>query len=59
MSVMRKRLARRRNDISDAIVDLLKNQQATTEDFTRTERDLVTTVDTSQANWQVAIANIW
>ena len=55
MSVLRERLNRRQNDISDATADLIANQQATAEDFTTAERVYLTTVDTSVKNPQLVI----
>ena len=45
--VLRDRLQRRTGDIADATVDLLASQQATWEDFNLTERNYVTTIDTT------------
>ena len=50
-SVLRDRLNRRQNDISDAGANLIESQKANAEDFTTTEQAYVTTVDT-QTNWQ-------
>ena len=52
MSVLRDRLNQHCNDISDAGADLIESQKANAEDFTTAEQADVTTVDTSQANWQ-------
>jgi predicted kinase len=57
-SVLRDRLNKRQNDISDATADLLPSQQAKWEDFTTREQAYVITVDTSQANWQTKLGNI-
>ena len=53
------RLNQRRNDISDAGADLIESQKANAEDFTTAERAYVTTVDTSQVNWQEKIEGIF
>ena len=45
------RLNQRQNDVSDATADLISSQIANAEDFTTAEI-YVTTVDTSQDNWQ-------
>ena len=58
MSVLRDRIIRRQNDVSDATAGLIESQKANAEDFTTAERALVTTVDTSQANWQEKLNNI-
>ena len=58
LSVLRDRLVRRQNDISDADADLIESQKANAEDFSTAERALVTTVDTSEANWQEKLNNI-
>ena len=58
-SILRDRLNKRQNDISDAKADLIESQQAESEDFTTAERAYVTTMDTSQANWQEKIAGIF
>ena len=52
ISVLRERLNRRQDDISDATADLIASQQANAEDFTTAERIYVTTIDTSQTNLQ-------
>ena len=52
IEVMRDRLDKRSGDISDATADLLVSQQAKAEGFTEEEKTYVTTIDTSQANWQ-------
>ena len=48
VEVLRDRLQQRQGDVSDATVDLLAQQQATTEPFTPEELAYVTTVDTTQ-----------
>lgn len=57
-SVLRDRLNQRQNDISDATADLIATQQAKAEDFSTKERDYLTTIDTSQANWSEKLSNI-
>ena len=57
-SVLRDRLDRRKNDISDARADLLASQQANAEAFTLTEQAYVITLDTSQTKWQEKLNNI-
>ena len=52
------RLNQHQNDISDAGADLIESQKANAEDFTTAEQAYVTTVDTSQTNWQEKIADI-
>ena len=52
VEVLRDRLDNRTDDISDATSDLLESQQANAEDFTESEKAYVTTVDTSQENWE-------
>ena len=52
VEVLRDRLNNRSDDISDATSDLLESQQANAEDFTESERAYVTTIDTSQADWE-------
>ena len=62
VTVLRDRLKQRQNDISDATADLITSQQQNTQDFSPAEQAYVTTVDTSQTNWQKklldAIGNI-
>ncbi|MEM7761166.1 MAG: AAA family ATPase [Cyanobacteria bacterium P01_A01_bin.40] len=58
MSVLCERLNQRQNDISDAGADLIESQKANAEDFITAEQAYVTTVDTSQANWQEKLNNI-
>ena len=52
LSVLRDRLNKRQGDVSDATADLIASQQANAEAFTKAEKSYVTTIDTSQANWQ-------
>lgn len=52
VEVLRDRLDKRSGDISDATGDLLSSQQAQAEGFTAEEKVYVTTVDTSQIDWQ-------
>ena len=52
LSVLGDRLKQRQNDVSDATADLLTAQQANAEPFTTEEQAYLTTVDTSQSNWQ-------
>jgi uncharacterized protein len=47
-NVLRDRLIQRTGDIADATVDLLASQQAAWENFTPTESQYITTVDTTQ-----------
>jgi len=56
LSVLRDRLNQRRGDISDATADLIASQQLNTEAFTESEKAYLTTVDTSQRNWQEQLA---
>ena len=58
-SILRNRLNQRQNDISDAGADLIESQKVNSEDFTTVERAYVTTVDTSQVNWQEKIEDIF
>ena len=51
IEVMRDRLNQRTDDISDATSDLLDSQQNNAEDFTSEETKYVTSVDTSQDDW--------
>lgn len=51
-AVLRDRLNQRQGDISDAGADLIASQKANAEAFTTAEQVYVTTVNTSQANWQ-------
>lgn len=48
VEVLRQRLQQRTGDIADATVDLLESQQATAEPFTDTEKQYVTTIDTTK-----------
>ena len=52
IAVLRDRLKRRKNDISDATAELIAPQQANAEPFTPAERPYVIMVDTSQTNWR-------
>ena len=52
MDMMRDRLNKRTGDISDATADLLASQQDNAEEFTSEEAQYVTTIDTSQDNWE-------
>lgn len=52
MDVLRDRINQRSGDISDATADLLADQQANSEDFTAEEKAYVTTVNTSNTNWE-------
>lgn len=47
IEVLRDRISHRTNDISDATVDLLIQQQATAEPFSTSEQAYVTTIDTT------------
>ncbi|MEM7592822.1 MAG: AAA family ATPase [Cyanobacteria bacterium P01_A01_bin.83] len=58
ISILRDRLNQRQNDISDATADLIDSQQKNAEAFTRAEQDYLTTVDTSQINWQEKLLNV-
>ncbi len=58
VSVLRDRLNQRQNDISDATVDLITNQQAKAEDFSPAEQAYVIEIDTSQADWQEKLNNV-
>lgn len=51
IEVLRDRISRRTQDISDATVDLLLQQQATVEPFSQQEQAYVTTVDTTERDW--------
>ncbi len=51
LTVLRERIKERIGDISDATVELLEEQLANREEFTDTEREYVTVVDTYQNNW--------
>ncbi|MDJ0568014.1 MAG: AAA family ATPase [Pleurocapsa sp. MO_192.B19] len=51
-AVLCDRLNKRQNDISDATADLIASQQKDAEAFTTAEQAYLTTVDTSQSNWQ-------
>ena len=57
-SVLRDRLNQRQNDLSDAGADLIESQTANAEGFSDAEQKYVTTIDTSQANWQKKLNNI-
>jgi predicted kinase len=52
MTVLRDRLNQRQGDISDAGVDLINSQRLQAESFTPAEQAYVTTIDTTQADWQ-------
>ena len=52
IEVLGDRLKSRSGDISDATADLLTSQQATAEAFTPEEQVYVTTIDTSNTNWE-------
>ncbi|MEL7008090.1 MAG: AAA family ATPase [Cyanobacteria bacterium J06588_4] len=58
IEVLRDRLNKRQNDISDANANLIASQKANTEDFTTAEQAYVTTVDTSQVGWKKKLADI-
>ncbi|MEM8677412.1 MAG: AAA family ATPase [Cyanobacteria bacterium P01_G01_bin.67] len=58
IAILRDRLNRRQHDISDATADLVATQQANVEDFTAAEQALITTVDTSQTDWQTSLNQI-
>ncbi|MCU0538143.1 MAG: AAA family ATPase [Hydrococcus sp. Prado102] len=51
IEVLRDRISQRTNDISDATVDLLVRQQATTEPFSEREQPYVTTINTTDPDW--------
>jgi aminoglycoside phosphotransferase family enzyme/predicted kinase len=51
IEVLRDRISQRTNDISDATVDLLVQQQATAEPFSQSEQAYVTTIDTTAPDW--------
>jgi uncharacterized protein len=51
IEVLRDRVEKRTNDISDATVDLLIQQQATAEPFSTSEQAYVTTIDTTDPDW--------
>ncbi len=55
MEVLRDRLDNRSGDISDATADLLTNQQSNAEAFTPEEQVYVTTIDTSNTNWESSL----
>jgi uncharacterized protein len=55
LSVLRDRVNRRQNDISDATANLITSQQLNAEAFTESEKAYLTTVDTSQTSWQEQI----
>lgn len=52
MTVLCDRLNQRQGDISDAGVDLINSQRLQAESFTAAEQAYVTTIDTTQADWQ-------
>jgi uncharacterized protein len=52
MTVLRDRLNQRQGDISDAGVALINSQIAQAESFTPAEQAYVTTIDTTQADWE-------
>lgn len=52
IEVLRDRISQRTDDISDATVDLLVQQQATAEPFSESERVYVTTIDTTEPDWE-------
>jgi uncharacterized protein len=52
LTVLRDRLNQRQGDISDAGVALINSQRLQAESFTPAEQAYVTTVDTTQADWQ-------
>jgi predicted kinase len=51
VEVLRDRISQRTQDISDATVDLLVQQQVTAESFSELERAYVTTIDTTEPDW--------
>lgn len=55
-SVLRDRLSKRQGDISDATADLITTQQLNAEAFTPTEQAYVTTVDTTDRDWQAKLS---
>jgi len=57
MAVLRDRVAQRSGDISDATPDLLAQQQAKAEPFTKVEQAYVVTIDTSQ-DWETLSADL-
>lgn len=52
ITVLRDRLNQRQGDISDAGVNLITRQIAQAESFTTEEQAYVTTIDTTQADWE-------
>ena len=58
ISVLCDRLNQRQSDISDAKANLIESQKINAEDLTTAELKYVTTIDTSQADWQEKIATI-
>ena len=56
METLRDRLNNRSGDISDATAELLASQQANAEEFTSEEKAYITTVDTSDADWNSKIS---
>ncbi|VXD11402.1 bifunctional aminoglycoside phosphotransferase/ATP-binding protein [Planktothrix paucivesiculata] len=48
MDILQERLQQRQGDISDATVDLLTSQRATSQPFTDSEKNYLTTIDTTQ-----------
>ena len=59
ISVLRDRINRRQNDISDATAKLLTTQQATAEDFISAEQHLTITIDTSNSDWQDKLSDLF
>ncbi len=55
VSVLRDRLNQRQGDVSDATADLISLQQLNAEAFTAAEKAYVTTVDTTDRDWQAKI----
>ncbi len=58
IEVLSDRLSQRSNDISDATPDLLKQQQATAETFTDSERAYLINIDTAKVDWKEQLDSI-
>jgi predicted kinase len=48
MDILQERLQQRQGDISDATIDLLTSQRTTSQPFTDSEKNYLTTIDTTQ-----------